>query len=67
MKGIVRAQEGTQTSSCIVGLSPAVGGELDTVVGDYLVDLAVFWAWSVAFCLYEWVIDLSMLPSPRHL
>jgi hypothetical protein len=42
VKGIVGAEEGTETSSSIVCLSPSFRGELYTVVWDDLVDLAVF-------------------------
>jgi hypothetical protein len=43
VEGVVCAKEGPQALSCVEGLRPAFGGELYAVVGDGLVDVAVFW------------------------
>lgn len=40
---VVGTQELAQAAAGIIGLGPAIGGQLDAVVGDRLVDLAVFW------------------------
>lgn len=45
MQGIVGPQEVAQPPPRIVGLLPAILGNLDAVVGDRLVDLAVFCGW----------------------
>lgn len=42
VKGVISAEEGAETSSCVEGLRPAFGGELHAVVGDGLVDIPVF-------------------------
>jgi len=52
MEGVVGLEKGAQAASSFVGLRPAFGGELDTVIGDILMDVAVFWG------------DIS--PNPPH-
>jgi hypothetical protein len=42
VKGIICAEEGAQTSASLVGLCPAILGELYTMVGNCLVDISVF-------------------------
>ena len=43
MEGVVCTEESAQTPPCVVGLCPSFWGELYAVVGDRLVDVAVFW------------------------
>jgi hypothetical protein len=43
VQGVVWFEEGAQLAPCFVGLVPAVVGEFDAVVGDVLVDVAVFY------------------------
>jgi len=43
VEGVVWFKKGPQTATRILGLGPAFGGEFDAVVGDGLVDVAVFW------------------------
>jgi hypothetical protein len=43
VEGVVCAQQGSQASACLVGLVPAFWGQFYAVVGDSLVDVAVFW------------------------
>ena len=43
MEGVVWFEEGPQSAASVVGLGPAFRGEFDAVVGDGLVDVAVFW------------------------
>jgi hypothetical protein len=47
VESVVGAEEGTKSSACLVGLCPAFRGELYSVVGDGLVDIAVSWTVSV--------------------
>ena len=42
VQGVVGAQHAAQAAAGLVGLLPAILGELDAVVGDGLVDVAVF-------------------------
>jgi hypothetical protein len=43
VEGVVGLEKGAQAAASFVGLGPAFGGELDTVIGDVLMDVAVFW------------------------
>lgn len=43
MKGVVWAEQLAQAATGLVGLGPAILRELDTVIGDRLVYLAVLW------------------------
>jgi hypothetical protein len=43
MEGIICAEKGSQTAAGIVGLSPAFWCQFHAVVGNGLVDVAVFW------------------------
>lgn len=43
MKGVVWAEQLAQAATGLVGLGPAILRELDTVIGDCLVYLAVLW------------------------
>ena len=43
MEGVGGAEQGAEFATGGVGLGPAFGGELDAVVRDGLVDVAVFW------------------------
>lgn len=42
MQGVIGTKEGAELQACGFGLLPSVGGEFDAVVGDGLVDFAVF-------------------------
>ena len=42
VQGVIWLEEGPQTAAGFVGLVPAVGGELHSVVWEGLVDIAVF-------------------------
>jgi hypothetical protein len=54
VEGVIGTEEGAQSFSRIVRLCPAFWGEFDSMVGDRLVDIAVFYTVSVAFCLWRW-------------
>ncbi len=43
MEGIICAEERAKSSSGVIGLVPALGGEFYSVVRDGLVDIAVLW------------------------
>ena len=43
MEGVVRVEEGAEFESGFVGLVAAFWGQFYAVVGDCLVDVAVFW------------------------
>lgn len=49
MEGVVRAEQLAQAAASLVGLSPAILRELDAVIGDCLVYLAVLWAQAVSY------------------
>lgn len=42
MQGVIGTKEGAELQACGFGLLPSIRGELDAVVGDGLVDFAVF-------------------------
>lgn len=43
MEGVVWFEEGAEPAPSFVGLVPAIVGEFDTVIGDVLVDITVFY------------------------
>lgn len=51
MEGVVWAEQLAQAATCLVGLGPAILRELDAVIGDRLVYLAVLWTRAVSSCL----------------
>jgi hypothetical protein len=43
VKGVVGSEQGAEASTRIMGLAPTLLGELDAVIGDGLVDIAVLY------------------------
>ena len=59
MEGVVGPEEVAQAAASFVGLVPAIGRELYSVIGYGLVDLAVLWAGTwVSWSGWEmWLIE----------
>lgn len=53
MKGVVWAEQLAQAATGLVGLGPAILRELNAVIGDCLVYLAVLWTRAVSYGLVK--------------